>query len=90
MALHFSVNVPSTSAVHVVGMCAWSSVSYSFCMCAHYSLCYTITACPGSLSVHVCFFLSVSTCVLIHLTHISSYFNFDCSVLIGSGPMHWQ
>ena len=30
MALHFSVNVPSTSAVHVVVLCAWSSVSYSF------------------------------------------------------------
>ena len=65
MALHFCVNLPSTSAVHVVVMCG-SSVSYSCCMCVHYSHCYAITASARQLvCVCVCVCVGVGVCVCV-------------------------
>ena len=62
MALHFSVNVPSASAVHVVVM-SGSSVSYSFCM-------FVYTTLTAMQSLHVqsnCVYMHVCECVCVLL-----------------------
>ena len=59
------------SALHVVVMCGLS-VSYSYCMCAHYSHCYAITACVrellyvgGSECVRVCVIVCACMCMCV-------------------------
>ena len=70
MVLHFSVTVPSTSAIHVVVMCGrvsaiafrvWITVKIGV-QGVHYSHCYAITACTRKL-VCVCVHMDVCICI---------------------------
>ena len=90
MALHFSANVPSTSAVHVVVM-RGSSVSYSFvCVCTTLTAMQSLRI-PGNM--HACVFLVChSSCVLFPDTSLTSHLTLTFIALSSfvSGHMHWR